>query len=164
MGALWSWLLPGYTTELYTCVSMPDIWCSFNAFVDYDVYFDENETSKLEIRHFGKTNTYIMTIQKCKLCFPQTGANRDRQTNRQTDRQKHKERQAENRDRERHKKTDRQANRERESKSLGKSLLCHRIIILKQEDKLFYANSLVWKSFTNYFFFKSILTRKRDCI
>ena len=21
---------------------MPDIWCSFNAFVDYDVYFDEN--------------------------------------------------------------------------------------------------------------------------
>ena len=42
MDALWAWLLPDYTIELYTYVSMPDIWCSFNAFVDYDAYFDEN--------------------------------------------------------------------------------------------------------------------------
>ena len=46
MDALESWILPGYTTALYMCVSMPDMWCSFIAFVDCDVYFDDNIDDK----------------------------------------------------------------------------------------------------------------------
>ena len=42
MDALESWILPGYTTDLYMGVCMLDIWCSLNAFVDYYVYFDKN--------------------------------------------------------------------------------------------------------------------------
>ena len=126
-------LMDALSWPLHTCVSMPDIWCSFNAFVDCDVYFDENIGDKQTgDRHLGKTNAHIITVQKCKLCFLetiiQTDANRERETDRQTDRQNDRQK---NRDRERHKKTDRQANRERESESLGKSLLCLRIIILK---------------------------------
>ena len=101
--------------------------------------------SRLEIRYFGKTNAYIKTVQKCKLCFPQNDHSdrgrererekereRERQTDKKTDRQK-------NRDSERHKKTDRQTKKERERESLGKSLLCLKVII----DKMFYANSSV---------------------
>ena len=47
------------------------------------------------------------------------------------------------RDRDRERQKDRQTNRERDSEGLGKSLLCLRIIMLKLEDKLFYANSSV---------------------
>ena len=84
---------------------MPDIWCSFNAFVDYDVHLDENIGDKQAgDQTFWETNAYIMTVQKCKLCFPQTGANREREseTDRQTKTQK-KDRQK-NRDREKHEK------------------------------------------------------------
>ena len=68
---------------------MPDIWCSFNAFVDYNVYFDENVG---DIRHFGKANAYIMTVQKCKV-VPQKWSFRQMQIERETDRQTEKQKQ-----------------------------------------------------------------------
>ena len=58
MGTFWSSLLPGYASELYTCVSMSDIWCSFIAFVDYDVYFDENIGDKQQRKLYFLQNAH----------------------------------------------------------------------------------------------------------
>ena len=73
---------------------MPDIWCSFNAFVDYNVYFDENIG---DIRHFGKAIVYIMTVQKCKVVppkwsFRQMQVERERERETETDREKQRQR------------------------------------------------------------------------
>ena len=97
----------------------------------------------MEIRHFGKTNAYIMTVQKCKLCFPQNDHSdrcKERERERETDRQRHtqKDRQTEKQrqretqnDRQTDKQREREREREREGESLGKGLLFLRIIMLK---------------------------------
>ena len=105
-------------------------------------------TSRLEIRHFGKTNACIMTMQTCTayIMFPtkrsfrqmqierEREREREKERNRQTDRQSDRHREAQkdrqkNRQRQNDRQTDEQRKREREG--LGKSLLCLRIIMLK---------------------------------
>ena len=70
---------------------MPDIWCSFNAFVDYDVYFDETIGDKQtgdqtfwenQCVYNDYANMYIMFPTKRSFRQMQIERERDRQTDR----------------------------------------------------------------------------------
>ena len=87
-----------------------------------------------------------MTVQKCKLCYPQTGAKRERERDRQRQTETQKEDRQKIRDRERHKKTGKQRTRASERVScvfekkvkIGRQAVLRKLFSLKKNHKLLF--------------------------